>query len=203
MIAYISGTVKSVGLNSVVIEAGGNSGIGTLVHIPTNLAADMLVGKSAELFTTLVVREDALTLYGFDSVQSRDFFDLLQTVSGIGPKVAQSALSLLSVEEISRAISNEDVHILEAIPGLGKKGVQRLILELKDKVSKLNLTSRQSAKSHKWREDLLPALVGLGYSAKESESALDRVASELVGKANEEDSSVLLKAALQALGRSS
>lgn len=201
MIASISGTVKHVGLTTVVVEAGGNSGVGMLLHIPSNLAATLLVGKSAEFFTSLVVREDALTLYGFDSAGARDFFELLQTVSGIGPKVAQSALSLLSQEEIATAISREDHRTLESIPGLGKKGVQRLILELKEKVSRLNFSTPHSP-TDTWRDSLLSALIGLGYAAKESESALDKVAQEFGTSVSQQNSSLLLKAALQNLGRS-
>ena len=199
MIASVSGVVKATTLNSAVIEVGG---VGIQVALPARFAASLVVGTHAEIFTTLVVREDSLTLFGFDRTNSRDFFDLLQTVSGIGPKVAQSALSIYEPEELASAIASENSAALERIPGLGKKGAQRIVLELKDKVSELVRTqgSGKSAKAH-WRTQLQSALIGLGFTARDAEATIDSVASDLGSKIDETDISELLKLALQNRGR--
>ena len=199
MIASVSGVVKAATLNSAVIEVGG---VGIQVALPARFAASLVVGTHAEIFTTLVVREDSLTLFGFERSNSRDFFDLLQTVSGIGPKVAQSALSIYEPEELVSAIASENTAALERIPGLGKKGAQRTVLELKDKVSDLARTqsSDKGAKSH-WRTQLQSALIGLGFTARDAEATIDAVASDLGKKVDETDISELLKLALQNRGR--
>lgn len=199
MIASVSGVVKATTLNSAVIEVGG---VGLQVSLPARYAASLNVGTHAEFFTTLVVREDSLTLFGFDRASARDFFELLQTVSGIGPKVAQSALSIYEPEEIASAIASENSAALERIPGLGKKGAQRAVLELKDKVNDLALSSKimSTSKSH-WRTQLQSALIGLGFTARDAEATIDSVAGELGAKVDETDISHLLKLALQNRGR--
>jgi Holliday junction DNA helicase RuvA len=171
MIASVSGAVKSVHLGSVVIEVGG---VGLLVNVPGRVAAGLVVGTSASLHTVLVVREDSLTLYGFESAIDREIFELLQTVTGIGPKVAQSALSIYESAELVSAISNEQADLLERIPGLGKKGAQRVVLELHDKVKGFAPSDRVS--SGNWRDQLTSALVGLGFSARESQERIDAIA---------------------------
>jgi len=199
MIASVSGVIKATTLNSAVIEVGG---VGIQVALPARFAASLIIGTHAEIFTTLVVREDSLTLFGFDRANSRDFFDLLQTVSGIGPKVAQSALSIYEPEELASAIASENSAALERIPGLGKKGAQRTVLELKDKVNDLarNQTPGSNAHSH-WRTQLQSALIGLGFTARDAESTIDVVASDLGAKVDQTDISQLLKLALQTRGR--
>ena len=199
MIASVSGVVKAATLNSAVIEVGG---VGLQVSLPARFAASLSVGTHTEIFTTLVVREDSLTLFGFDRADSRDFFELLQTISGIGPKVAQSALSIYEPEELASAISNENAAALERIPGLGKKGAQRAVLELKEKVSDISLRHKigNASKSY-WRTQLLSALIGLGFSARDAESTIDAVASELGANVDKTDISQLLKMALQNKGR--
>jgi len=199
MIASVSGVVKATTLNSAVIEVGG---IGIQVSLPARFAAALIVGTHAEIFTTLVVREDSLTLFGFDRTSARDFFDLLQTVSGIGPKVAQSALSIYEPEELASAIASENSAALERIPGLGKKGAQRTVLELKEKVGELARTQSSGAKSKShWRTQLQSALIGLGFTARDAEATIDSVASDLGTKIDETDISELLKLALQNRGR--
>ena len=197
MIASISGSVKHISLTSVVVEMGG---VGMLVHVPATLAASLVVGRQTELATTLVVREDALTLYGFESPAARDFFELLQTVSGIGPKVAQSALSMMNETELATAIAQGDNQILEQVPGLGKKGVQRLILELKDKVTATTGSPTVRAAAP-WRISITEALVNLGYSQRESESAIDALAADLGSQIAQQPIADILKLALQNLGR--
>ncbi len=197
MIASISGSVKHISLTSVIVEMGG---VGMLVHVPATLAASLVVGRQTELATTLVVREDALTLYGFESPAARDFFELLQTVSGIGPKVAQSALSMMNETELATAIAQGDNQILERVPGLGKKGVQRLILELKDKVTATTGSPTVRAAAP-WRISITEALVNLGYSQRESESAIDALAADLGSQIAQQPIADILKLALQNLGR--
>lgn len=198
MIASVSGVVKATTLNSAVIEVGG---VGLQVSLPARFAASLIAGTHAEIFTTLVVREDSLTLFGFERADSRDFFDLLQTVSGIGPKVAQSALSIYEPEELASAIASENSAALERIPGLGKKGAQRTVLELKEKVNDIirTSTSSKSAKTH-WRTQLQSALIGLGFTARDAESTIDAVVNDLGSKVDETDISQLLKLALQNRG---
>ena len=197
MIASISGSVKHISLTSVIVEMGG---VGMLVHVPATLAASLVVGRQTELATTLVVREDALTLYGFESPAARDFFELLQTVSGIGPKVAQSALSMMNETELATAIAQGENQILERVPGLGKKGVQRLILELKDKVTATTGSPTVRAAAP-WRISITEALVNLGYSQRESESAIDALAADLGSQIAQQPIADILKLALQNLGR--
>jgi Holliday junction DNA helicase RuvA len=197
MIASVSGVVKAISPSSVVIEV---CGVGMLVQISPRHAATMQIGKSASLFTTLLVREDALTLYGFESVDERVLFDLLQTVTGIGPKVAQSALNIYESPQLISAIFSADASILEKIPGLGKKGAQRLILELKEKVVPTHSSNSRPRSS--WKDELIDALVTLGFSAKESADVVDGVASENPD-ADSLSREVLLKQALQMRGRRS
>jgi len=195
MIASLTGTVKSIQSSTVVIEVGG---VGMLVQVSPRLSASLTVGLSTSLHTVLLVREDALTLYGFESIADRELFELLQTVSGIGPKVAQSALNTYETPQLISAIFNGDGAILEKISGLGKKGAQRLILELKEKVVPTDGVATSSAPA--WREKLTQALTGLGFSPKE---ALDTT--EAVALANAQASSEpienLLRQALQLRGR--
>ena len=190
MIASVSGSVKALQSDSVVIEVGG---VGLLVNVPARVSAGLVVGTSASLHTVLVVREDALTLYGFESAVDREIFELLQTVTGIGPKVAQSALSIYESAELVSAISNEQSDLLERIPGLGKKGAQRVVLELHDKMK--GFTQSERAQSGSWRDQLTSALVGLGFSARESQERIDQIANDYKNIADEPISE-LLRAAL-------
>jgi Holliday junction DNA helicase RuvA len=197
MIASISGTVKSSSINSAIIEVGG---VGLLVSLPTRVATRLVLGSFVTLFTSLIVREDSLSLFGFEDQESQAMFDLLQTVSGIGPKVAQSAISVYEVEEITLAIRNEEAAILERIPGLGKKGAARILLELKEKVGGFTAGSRSiAAAKASWRGQLEEALSNLGFGARDISSTLDALASE-VTSGEEVEISALLRRALQILG---
>ena len=176
MISLLSGTVRSIATDRLVVEVGG-FGVSVLVNPQT--AAQVTLGSQVQLFTSLVVREDSLTLFGFINDESRSLFELVQTVSGIGPKVALSILGALTPEDLARAISQEDISTIEKVPGIGRKGAQRLILELKGKLG--DLSSAQQYKGHQpaWREQLPSALVSLGFSPKESDGAISQVISEL------------------------
>jgi len=195
MIASLTGVVKSVTAQSAVIEVGG---VGILVQLTSRHGASLVVGRTASLHTTLLVREDSLTLFGFESIEERALFELLQTVTGIGPKVAQSALSVYESQEIQRAIAQENSGLLEKIPGLGKKGAARLVLELKDKVSPTT-GSLPSIKSE-WRDQLLEALTGLGFTSRESSDAVESV-NEQYPDASDRSLETLLKFALQIRSR--
>lgn len=197
MIASLNGTVKATTLSSAVIEVGG---VGLLLQLSPRFAASLTVGLTAHIHTTLIVREDALTLFGFESATDRELFELLQTVTGIGPKVAQSALGVYYSAEIVSAIVNEKASTLEKIPGLGKKGAQRLILELKEKVKNFAVEHRTTFTAG-WRDQVSDALSSLGFSGRENEEALDAVAAHFGSDVGSTDISALLKFALQTRGR--
>ena len=202
MISLLSGTVRSIHSDRLVVEVGG-FGLSVLVTPATSTQVTM--GSQIQLFTSLVVREESLTLYGFVHEDARSLFELLQTVSGIGPKVALSILGALTPEDLGRAIAQEDIASIEKVPGIGRKGAQRLILELKGKLTELSHS--QSYKGHQpaWREQLSSALVSLGFSPKESDGAISNVVASLQSDgvdASTLDLSELLKLTL-ASGKSS
>ena len=170
MISSISGSVKSASINSMVVEVGG---VGLLLQVPIRIAAKMQVGERVSFHTYLIVREDALTLYGFTEIVDRDFFELLLSVTGIGPKVAQSILANSDAASIANAIITSNLKSLEAVPGLGKKGAQRLVLELKDKAAAF--ASGKSGSDLTISNQVENALQGLGYSNKEAISMVSQV----------------------------
>ena len=170
MISSISGSVKSTSINSLVVEVGG---VGLLLQVPIRIAAKMQVGERVSFHTYLIVREDALTLYGFTEIVDRDFFELLLSVTGIGPKVAQSILANSDAASIANAIITSNLKSLEAVPGLGKKGAQRLVLELKDKAAVF--ASGKSGSDLTISNQVENALQGLGYSNKEAIAMLNQV----------------------------
>mgnify|MGYP000267934079 FL=1 len=176
MISLLNGTVRSIHSDRLVIEVGG---FGLSVLVTPSTTMQVTLGSQVQLFTSLVVREDSLTLFGFVNEESRSLFELVQTVSGIGPKVALSILGALTPEDLGRAISQEDIGAIEKVPGIGRKGAQRMILELKGKLS--DLSNSQQYKGHQpaWREQLSSALVSLGFSPKESDNAISEVVSQL------------------------
>lgn len=137
------------------------------------------MGSQIQLFTTLVVREDSLTLFGFLSDQSRSLFELVQTVAGIGPKVALSILGVLNPQDLARAVESEDLAAIERVPGIGRKGAQRMILELKGKLSDLSPNKTILAHVPAWREDLSGALISLGFSPRDSDNAVTALLSRL------------------------
>lgn len=190
MISSITGTVKSSSVNSIVVEVGG---VGVLLQVPARVASSVALGNSVSFHTYLIVREDALTLYGFTEISERDFFELLLSVTGVGPKVAQSILASSDASIIASAILTADHKLLESVPGLGKKGAQRLVLELKDKVggfaggvSQVNLSITNQVEN---------ALQGLGYSAKEAALMVAQISSN--HKIDKLELSEILKLALK------
>ncbi|MBU6254852.1 MAG: Holliday junction branch migration protein RuvA [Actinomycetales bacterium] len=176
MISLLSGNVRSIQSDRLIVEVGG---FGLTVLVTPSTTNQVNLGSQIQLFTSLVVREDSLTLFGFVNEESRSLFELVQTVSGIGPKVALSILGALTPEDLGRAIAQEDIAAIEKVPGIGRKGAQRLILELKGKLS--DLSHGQLYKGHQpaWREQLSSALVSLGFSPKESDGAISNVVAKL------------------------
>ena len=202
MISTVTGTIRSLSLDKLVIEVGG-VGLSVLINPPTS--SGLTLGSQSTLYTSLVVREDSLTLFGFLTEEVRNLFELVQTVSGVGPKVALSIMGALTPEDLARAISQEDTSAIERVPGIGKKGAQRMILELKGKLSDLSASATYKGHQPAWREQLISALVSLGFSPKESDSAISYVVNDL--HCNDQDPanmelSELLKLAL-ASGKSS
>lgn len=196
MIASVSGVAQHVGLDRVVVDV---HGVGLLVHTPPAVAAGARTGSPVELATSMVVREDSMTLYGFATAGERDTFELAQTVSGVGPRVALAILSVLSPDELSAAVAGDDIATLTKVPGIGKKGAERIALELRDKLPQVpgGASPGTAAAAGDWQEQVNDALVGLGYSTKQASDAVAKVADEHGGG----DVSSALRAALQVLAR--
>ncbi|MEY3795649.1 MAG: hypothetical protein RJB35_381 [Actinomycetota bacterium] len=197
MISLISGVVRSIATDKVIVEV---SGVGLAVSVTTQTSSQLNIGVPVQLFTTLIVREDALTLFGFLDEESRSTFELVQTVTGIGPKVALAIMGSHSPQTLAAAIAQEDISAIEKVPGIGRKGAQRLILELKGKISDFGSGHKSSHHQPVWREQLTAALVSLGFTAKDSDSAINSVIAEY-GETGVEPTEVelseLLKKALQ------
>lgn len=210
MIASVRGTVITVGLDHTVIETGG---VGLLLPCPPAVLADLVVGEQARLSTSLVVREDSLTLYGFGTDAERQLFELLLGVSGIGPRLALAILTVLDPDEVRAAVAAEDIATLTRVPGVGRKGAQRLVLELKDRLVPIPTAaepgtpgSTTGAVPGAWAEQVSAALVNLGWGAREAATALDAVAptaSEMTDNGREPDVAELLRLALRSLDRPS
>ncbi|PZS30741.1 MAG: Holliday junction branch migration protein RuvA [Pseudonocardiales bacterium] len=198
MIASVSGRVAAVAPDGAVIEVGG---IGLSVQCAPGTLARLRIGETARLATSLVVREDSLTLYGFADDEARSLFELLQTASGVGPRLAQAILAVLSPVEVRRAVATEDLPTLTRVPGIGKKGAERLVLELRDRIGSVEggepFGAPQPDGAAPWREQVRQALVGLGWSPREAEEGVVAVAADADAGT---DVAVLLKTAIQALG---
>jgi Holliday junction DNA helicase RuvA len=176
MISLVNGVVRAISLDKVIVEVGG---VGLSLAVTQKTSAQLNIGVQIQLFTTMVVREDALTLYGFLEDGDRALFELVQTVSGIGPKVALSIVSALSPSQLAIAIAQEDISAIEKVPGIGRKGAQRLILELKGKITDFGTSSKSDRHQPVWREQLTSALVSLGFNAKDSDAAISQVIARL------------------------
>jgi Holliday junction DNA helicase RuvA len=214
MIASVNGRVAAVSPDGAVVEVGG---VGLSVQCTPGTIARLQVGETARLSTSLVVREDSLTLYGFADDDERSLFELLQTANGVGPRLAQAILAIHPPREVRRAVSMADVKALMQVPGIGKKGAERLILELRDRLgSTTSDTSLDGGPAlpagagpitpvAPWCDQLSAAIVGLGWSSRDADTALlalAPVAEEQLADNGRVDVSVLLRQALQLLGRS-
>lgn len=202
MIAHLRGTVSALGPTSVVLDL---AGFGVRAWVTPSTASALRLGEPAELHTSMVVREDSMTLYAFATADERDCFELAMSASGIGPKIALAMMSVLSPDDFRAAVLADDHKTLTRTPGLGPKGAQKLILELKDKVNALGLTAASgpaaaatATATAPWREQVSQGLQGLGWSAKDADLACDRI-SELAE--TETNIAVLMRAALQSLAK--
>lgn len=175
MFNYIKGTVEEINLNYIVIE---NNNIGYEINASTNTIADMRVGKEAKIYTKLIVREDDLNICGFSTKEELRMFELLTSVSKIGPKVGLSILSFSSPEKLGAFILSDDIANLSKAPGVGKKTAERIILELKDKIDKESVAFESTLFSEKpilvSQDEAVEALVALGYSPMESKEAVQK-----------------------------
>lgn len=199
MIASVSGQVRVLRLDAAVVEVGG---IGLLVHASPRTLAGLRVGQVAQLATTMVVREDSLTLFGFVDDDERATFETLQTVSGIGPRLALAMLAVHEPETLRRAVATDDLMTLRKVPGVGLKGAQRMVLELKGKLGAPGASAGGEAPSQPaddgWQGQVRDALVGLGWAAKVADDAVEKVAP---APGEPVDVPAVLRAALQRLGR--
>lgn len=197
MIASVRGLVAAVGPDGAVIDVGG---VGLAVSCSPGTLARLRVGEQARLATSLVVREDSLTLFGFADDDERSLFELLQTANGVGPKLAQTILAVHPPREVRRAIAGDDIAALTRVPGIGRKGAERIILELRDRIGAVETAAADLGvtPAAPWREQLRHALAGLGFTGKEAADAIDVVAADAGDSA---DVSALLRQSIQLLGR--
>ncbi len=199
MIASVSGRVAGLAPDGAVIEV---AGIGISVQCAPATLAGLRVGEAARLATSLVVREDSLTLYGFVDDDERSLFELLQTASGVGPRLAQAVLGVLRPVDVRRAVATEDLATLIRVPGIGKKGAERLVLELRDRIGPVDsggpFPSPARGDEAAWRDQVRHGLIGLGWSSREAEDGVAAVAVEAEAGAGVP---ALLKTAIRALGR--
>ncbi|MFE3451060.1 Holliday junction branch migration protein RuvA [Nonomuraea sp. NPDC059194] len=203
MIASVSGVVAAVAPDSAVLEVGG---VGVLVHCTPGTLATLRIGEHGRLATCLVVREESLTLYGFATDDERTVFELVQTASGVGPKLALAMLAVHTPNSLRVAVASADLKALTRIPGIGQKGAQRIVLELKDKLGTpeeaVNAALNGAAAIPLWREQVHSGLVGLGYSTKDADEAIALVepqADTEVAAGRQPQVAMLLKAALRVL----
>lgn len=209
MIAHLSGVVSAVGPDLAVVDVGG---VGLAVSCTPGTLATLRTGTAARLATSLVVREDSLTLYGFVDDDERTLFELLQTASGVGPRLAQSVLAIHRPAAIRRAVASSDVAALTQVPGIGKKGAERLLIDLKDRLGAGPETgsagaaggSASPADELGWRRPLLQALLGLGWNVREAEAGVQAVApaaAERIERGDSVEVRDLLRQALSGLDR--
>lgn len=195
MISFIDGTVVRVGQQSLVVDVGP---IGLTVQTTPAVVAGVTVGARIRLHTSLVVREDGWTLFGFADPVDAATFEQVQTVSGVGPRLAAAILSVLGPQGLADAIAREDIAALTAVPGIGRKGAQRLVLELKGSL----VVGADAPATSGWQASVETGLISLGWSAREAASAAASVDPAEVTDPNDPDIAALLKAALRRLDRS-
>ena len=200
MIASVTGIVAALGPDAAVVEVGG---VGLSVMCTPGTLATLRVGEPTRLATSLVVREDALTLYGFAGDDERTVFEILQSVTGVGPRLAQAVLAVHPPDAVRIAVVSDDVDAFMLVPGIGRKGAQRILLELKDRLTAPadpgeRVVRLPGQSGPDWREQLRSALLGLGWSSREVSDALSAVAPDA---GPEPDVAALLKQSLQLLSR--
>jgi Holliday junction DNA helicase RuvA len=198
LIAFVRGEVAALTLNSAVLEVGG---VGLELMCTPGTLATLRTGQVAILPTSMIVREESLTLFGFLDEDEKTVFGLVQTASGVGPKLAQSILACLTPDELRVAVAADDTKTLTRVPGIGQKGAQRIILELKDRLGAPVGPSRHGRTPSvpaPWKDQVLQGLVGLGWSAKDADAAVEMVAPEA---GDDPQVAVLLRSALRTLSR--
>jgi Holliday junction DNA helicase RuvA len=195
VIASVRGEVLDVALDHVVIEA---AGVGYKLMAAPSTLATLRRGSEARLITAMIVREDSMTLYGFPDADARDLFLTLLGVSGVGPKIALATLAVYDATALRQALGDGDVTALTRVPGIGKRGAERIILELRDKIGRVEAVGSSTISSgHGVRGPVVEALVGLGFAAKQAEEATDRV----LATDEEATTSTALRSALSLLGK--
>jgi Holliday junction DNA helicase RuvA len=204
MISFVRGRVAALAPDGAVVEVGG---VGLSVQCTPATVAGLRIGEPAHLPTSLVVREDSLTLYGFADEDERVVFELLQTASGVGPRLAQAMLAVHRPDDLRRAVATDDLVALTKVPGIGRKGAQRIVLELKDRLGAPvgSTPARATSYADGWREQVHAGLQSLGWSAREADDAVAAVedqAAAVVESGGSPDVAALLRAALRTLDRS-
>jgi len=195
VISSVRGEVLDVALDHAVIEA---AGVGYRVMCAPSTLATLKRGSEARLITAMIVREDSMTLYGFADGEARDLFWTLLGVSGVGPKIALATLAVYDAAALRRALADGDIAALTRVPGIGKRGAERMVLELRDKIGAVpGVAGGASAVVHAVRGPVVEALVGLGFAVKQAEEACDRV---LVDEPDA-TTSAALRSALSMLGK--
>jgi holliday junction DNA helicase RuvA len=196
VISSVRGTVQSVGLDHAVIEVGG---VGFAIQAAPSTLATLRRGTETQMSTALIVREDSLTLFGFADTDARDLFWLLLTVSGIGPRLGLAMLAVLEPDKLRGALSEGNIAMLTQVPGIGRKGAERLIIELRDKVGALPVNGQSVAapSASAVRTSVVEALVGLGFPIRSAEQAVDGVLAENAAG----DTAGVLRKSLAVLGR--
>lgn len=199
MIASVRGEVLEIALDHVVLEA---AGVGYRLNVTPATLSTLTSGEESRLFTAMIVREDSMTLYGFADTESRDLFGLLQTVSGVGPRLAMAVLAVLEPEALRKALAESNVAALTRVPGIGKRGAERMVVELRDKVNLVPVQAGPPGTAPTpvltpVREQVVEALIGLGFPAKQAEPAVDAVLADQPAA----DTSAALRAALGSLAK--
>jgi Holliday junction DNA helicase RuvA len=204
VIAFVTGRVAAIAPDCVVVEVGG---FGMQVYCTPTTISRVRIGEQARFATSLVVREDSLTLFGFADDDERLVFEMLQTATGVGPRLAQAMLGVHQPSALRRAVATDDFATLSLVPGIGRKTAQRIVLELKDKLAGANLAddivALPSGASASWRESVHGALLALGYSTREADDAVLAVAGNadtMATGGTPPDVAVLLRHALRELG---
>jgi len=198
MIASVRGLVAAIAPDSAVIEVGG---LGLQLHCAPGTLAGLKAGTEARLAASMVVREDSLTLYGFADDDEKQLFELLQTASGVGPRLAQAVLAVHHPDAVRRAISGGDIAALTRVPGIGKKGAERLVLELRDRIGPVAVTTAGSGGvlAGDWQDQVRQGVLALGWSASQADQAVAAVAETVDGETPPVP--VLLRQAIRLLGR--
>ena len=198
MISFVRGQVAAITSSSVVIDVGG---IGIDLQCSPTTLGSLRVGNQATVSSRMIVREDSLTLYGFADDDEREVFDVLQTVSGVGPRLGLAILAAMTPDQIRHAVATEDLVALTKVPGVGRKGAQRMVLELKDRLGPAGYippAQHTSPVSGSWQPSVHAALVGLGWNPKDAEAAIASVASDAP---DDLDVGTALRLSLQRLDR--